>query len=79
MQYQDSYDPKFVNEPRATEFSAFVEPTPLAALSHILGCTEKQLSLAGEILSRFTWHSPSQHGQSAKRIGAESDGRERAA
>jgi len=47
------------------------EPAPIEALGRILGYTEKQLAMAGDILSRFAWRSPSQHGQSAQRTAVE--------
>ena len=48
------------------------ESAPLEALGRILGYTDKQLALAGDVLSRFNWHSPSQPaGHCAQRTGVE--------
>jgi hypothetical protein len=31
---------------------------PLEALGRALGYTQKELAIAGDVLSRFVWHSP---------------------
>ena len=75
MHYHHSDDLKLMGELKqlaSPGFSAFVESASLEALGRILGYTEKQLDLAGDTLSRFSWHSPPEHGQRAQRTGAES-------
>ncbi len=50
------------------------EAAPLEALGRILGYTDKQLALAGDVLSRFAWRSPSQPaGHSAQKTGVEAN------
>ena len=72
MQSRDSSDFGEQKQLVPPEFPAILESASLEALGRILGYTQKQLALAGDTLSRFSWRSPPEHGQRQQRPGAES-------